>query len=136
MAQLRNGSARKFSRGDLARTCDHVESRQPHRQVTLAASPHQIQTNRDVPTSEHVRCANETGVVGRFQQQIGHVMTCVGSDLDPDMHLYFGDWWDEVSCFCRSFAPRPGQLSIYHWQPCHSMARLTFQDRRPRQAIQ
>ncbi|KAI4221283.1 MAG: hypothetical protein L6R36_007013 [Xanthoria steineri] len=45
--------------------------------------------------SEHVRCANETGVVGRFQQQIGHVMTCVGSDLDPDMHLYFPDWWDE-----------------------------------------
>ncbi|KAL8848577.1 MAG: hypothetical protein Q9221_006410 [Calogaya cf. arnoldii] len=41
---------------------------------------------------EHVRCANETGVVGRFQQHIGHVMTCVGEDLAPPMYVYFGDW--------------------------------------------
>lgn len=78
------------------------------------ASPLHVHTDRDVSISEHVRCANETGVVGRFQQQIGHVMTCVGSDLDPNMHLYFGDWWDEVSCF-RSSSSQFGltvQLSL------------------------
>ncbi|KAL8949739.1 MAG: hypothetical protein Q9222_004185 [Ikaeria aurantiellina] len=43
--------------------------------------------------AEIVRCANETGVVGRFQQQVGHVMSHVGLDLG--MHLYFGDWHDK-----------------------------------------
>lgn len=40
--------------------------------------------------SDNVRCGNETGVVGRFQQHIGQVMTTVG--LHTGMKLYFGDW--------------------------------------------
>ena len=39
---------------------------------------------------DQVICANETGVVGRFQQHIGQVMTCVGHDVG--MNLHFGDW--------------------------------------------
>lgn len=38
-----------------------------------------------------MKCAIEGGVVGRFEQQVGHVMTCVGLDLE--MKLYFGDYY-------------------------------------------
>ena len=58
-----------------------------------------VHTDREISTSEHVRCATETGVVGRFQQHVGHVMTCVGESLNPPMHVYFGDWWEEVCTF-------------------------------------
>ncbi|KAL9024857.1 MAG: hypothetical protein Q9196_006209 [Gyalolechia fulgens] len=44
---------------------------------------------------ERVKCANEIGVVGRFQQQVGHVMTAVGEDLG--MRLSFGDWYARQS---------------------------------------
>lgn len=39
---------------------------------------------------EQKLCATENGVVGRFQQNIGQVMTCVG--MDVGMNLRFGDW--------------------------------------------
>lgn len=41
-------------------------------------------------STDQVVCANEIGVVGRFHQHIGQVMTCVGRDLG--MQLRFGDW--------------------------------------------
>ncbi|KAL8888568.1 MAG: hypothetical protein Q9215_004017 [Flavoplaca cf. flavocitrina] len=42
-------------------------------------------------SSEQIRCCNEIEVVGRFQNNVGHVMTCVGRDLG--MYLSFGDWY-------------------------------------------
>ncbi|KAL8743400.1 MAG: hypothetical protein Q9184_008120, partial [Pyrenodesmia sp. 2 TL-2023] len=63
--------------------------------LTQPWGPHAItfEGTADMFNREQVMCANETGVVGRFHQQVGHVMTCVG--LDTGMRLYFGDWHGE-----------------------------------------
>lgn len=42
-------------------------------------------------SENQVVCANEIGVVGRFHEHIGQVMTCVGRDVG--MQLRFGDWY-------------------------------------------
>ncbi|KAL8944839.1 MAG: hypothetical protein Q9211_000446 [Gyalolechia sp. 1 TL-2023] len=58
--------------------------------------PHdRLQEYFSIFTVERVKCANEIGVVGRFQQQVGHVMTAVGEDLGMD--LSFGDWYARPS---------------------------------------
>ncbi|KAL9594480.1 MAG: hypothetical protein Q9219_007014 [cf. Caloplaca sp. 3 TL-2023] len=45
--------------------------------------------------SEISLVANEKGVAGRFQHDIGHVMTCVGYDVG--MRLRLGDWYKPAS---------------------------------------
>ncbi|KAI4235655.1 MAG: hypothetical protein LQ349_003008 [Xanthoria aureola] len=60
-----------------------------HRQP-WAGSQRVLTWDHDLINRERVKCASEDGVTGRFLQQVGQVMTCVGSELR--MHLYFGDW--------------------------------------------
>lgn len=44
---------------------------------------------------ETILCANETGVVSRFHQQIGHVMNNIARD--QQLNCEFGDWYDRTS---------------------------------------
>ncbi|KAL8639907.1 MAG: hypothetical protein Q9226_008812 [Calogaya cf. arnoldii] len=41
---------------------------------------------------EVLKCAVENGVVGRFQQHVGHTMTCVCLESPSRPKTYFGDW--------------------------------------------
>ena len=57
--------------------------------------PNSVAITHDAPRfrdQETVICATEHGVVGRFQQEVGHVMNRVARELS--LNYRFGDWYD------------------------------------------
>ncbi|KAL9594117.1 MAG: hypothetical protein Q9219_007207 [cf. Caloplaca sp. 3 TL-2023] len=70
------------------------EVRDTTRQHIWPTNPLTHETQNSLLNSEQAQCGNEIGVVGRFQQHIGQVMTCVG--LASGMALRFGTWHGET----------------------------------------